>query len=77
MSMTTQEWVNVESKRYPREPKEPTKPRKPADPMAYLAVLVIVAEISILVMVFYSIKQVCEHSPNRPHINSLSNAHEN
>ena len=63
MSMTTQDWRWVESRRdFP-------KPRKPTDPMAYLAVLVILAAIATLMTIFLSIGSVRGHMPDRPHTN--------
>jgi len=49
MSMTTQNWEYVESRR------DLTETRKPAGPMEYLAVLVILAAIAALMMIFCSI----------------------
>jgi len=65
MPMTTQDWQGVESRR------DLAKPRKPADPMLYLAILVILAAISTLVMVFYSIRSAYDHLPDRLWPNSV------
>jgi hypothetical protein len=61
MSMTTQDWPCVESKR------DLTKPRQSADPMAYLAVLVILAAIMVLMSIFCSIGSAQRHSSDHPH----------
>jgi hypothetical protein len=48
MSMTTQDWQRVESRR------DVTKAKLSADPMAYLAVLMILAAILALMSIFCS-----------------------
>lgn len=73
MSMTTQDWANVELKRYSEKPR---KPKKPPDPMVYLAIVGILASITTLVMVFQLIKYAYDHVPDRHHVNSLFNSHE-
>ena len=51
MSMATQDWQSVETRR------DITESGKPAGPMEYLAVLVILAAIAILMTIFCSIGQ--------------------
>ena len=68
MSMTAQDWQQMEAKLH--RPKR----RKPPDPMPYIAALVILVGLSILIVAFYSITHAYRHLPDRPHANALSNA---
>jgi hypothetical protein len=50
--------------------------KKLGDVLAYLAALVILAAISTLAMVFYSIRNAYEQLPERLHCNTLTRPHE-
>ena len=68
--------IGVEDRRAVQPMQHVEKGKKFGDVLVYVAALVILAAISTLAMVFYSIRNAYDHLPDRLLSNTLTKAHE-
>jgi hypothetical protein len=68
--------IDVENRRSVQQMQYVAKGKKLGDILAYFVALIVLAAISTLVMVFYSIRTAYDQLPERLHANTLTRAHQ-